>query len=138
VLNSVLDIISKLFDCLTCMTKNTTGHVKEWHDVHNDECPNNGDSQCDCKCKRIVNRKPYRKIKVRDENVPRGYRHDMIVEVWPHGLITLRERGRRRSSSHSIMAGDLYAMLLRWKALAHVAAKKKARAERRRLRKGKR
>jgi|SRR5215471_3517153 len=110
------------------------GKVKNAHNPRNEDCPHNLNATLDCNCKRIVNRKPYRVIRVHDSNVPRGYRHDIIVEVWPNGLIKLRERGRREKSAHGIMAGDLYSMLLRRAALAHVAAKRKARAEKRKLR----
>ena len=112
------------------------GKVKDWHNPRSEDCDHNRDAINDCNCKRIVNRKPYRRIRVYDINVPHGYRHDIIVEVWPNGLIKLRERGRREKSAHGIMAGDLYSMLLRRAALAYVAAKRKARAEKRKLRKG--
>jgi len=112
------------------------GKVRNAHNPRNEDCPHNLDATEDCNCKRIVNRKPYRVIRVHDENVPRGYRNDIIVEVWPNGLIKLRERGRRAKSAHGIMAGDLYSMLLRRHALAIVAAKRKARAEKRKAKKG--
>jgi len=115
-------------------TESSLGKVKDWHYPNNAECRHNADVYEDCTCKRIVNRKPYRRIRVHDEKVPHGYRHDIIVEVWPNGLIKLRERGRREKSAHGVMAGDLYSTLVRRHALAIVAAKRKARAEKRKAR----
>lgn len=118
------------------MTTIKSGRVKEWHNPRNDECPHNQELASDCTCKRIVNRKPYRKVRVYDEKVPHGYRPNIVVEVWPNGLIRLREMGRRDKNAHGIFASDLLPMLVRRRALAELAAKKKARAERRKQKRG--
>jgi hypothetical protein len=76
------------------------GHVKECHNPRNDECPHNFDARFDCTCKsnRVVNRKPFRLVRVslRPEFVEGRMKRQLAVEVYPDGLLRLRESGRRR------------------------------------------
>jgi hypothetical protein len=115
-----------------------TGKVRDWHNPHNDKCPHNRSIECDCACKREVKRKGYTVRRVHDDNVPHGYKSDIVVEIWPNGVLKLRERGRKQSSAVSFMVGDLYVDGVRSRALTALRAKQKARAERRKAKGGKR
>lgn len=45
-------------------------------------------------------------------HVPRGINPEIIVTVYPHGVIGLREARRRRGSEQQIEVGGLYTMLV--------------------------
>lgn len=73
------------------------GHIKGCHDPRNESCPQNADVKFDCACKsaRIVNRKPFKQVRVTDSQVGRGIRPEIVAELWPDGRLVLREAGRR-------------------------------------------
>jgi hypothetical protein len=90
------------------------------HDWHNprafnpdapDFCPHNLDITRDCTCKRKVNRKPYRVVRVSDPTAA-NYQRDgrIVVEVHPNGLLVFRERGRRKQYSTTV--GKIYSNLI--------------------------
>lgn len=123
---------------MTRRAKYTLGHVRDWHDPHNDECAHNRSVECDCQCKRVVNRKGYTVRRVHDETVPHGYKPDIVVAVYPNGVLKLRELGRKESSAVSFQLGDLYATGVRRRALNELATKRKNAREKRKQKKGRR
>ena len=111
-------------------TDNTeTGRVKDWHDPHDEGCPQNYDHRNDCTCKRPMKRKPYRVVKVTDNGVNHNVNPKLILEIYPHnGVIAIREK-RRKKRYYSTTA-DIYSGMVRSAAFAAIAAKKKARKDR--------
>lgn len=105
------------------------GKVRNWHRPANPDCPHNSDIKSDCNCKRIVNRKPFRVVRVHDDNVPYRVNPNLILEIYPHGRIAIREQ--RRSRRYWTSTADIYAWRVRIEALQALAAAKKARAEKR-------
>lgn len=71
-------------------------------------------------------RKPYRTVRVHDENVPHRCKKDIVVEVWPNGVLTFREQGRRSSSALATTAGEIYADLMMRAARRAILEKRKA------------
>lgn len=96
----------------------------DWHSPKNESCPHNADPTEKCRCKRPRKYKPYRVVRVHDDDAPRGVDNRIAVQVWPqNGVIELREYGRRKS--YSITAGELYKRLVWGAALSARAAKKR-------------
>ncbi len=66
---------------------------------HKTGCPQRYESTDECMCDFIKpkkrQRKPYRKVVVKDKNVQRGIREDLILEVHPNGRLVIREKGRK-------------------------------------------
>jgi hypothetical protein len=115
-----------------CMN-NEIGEVKDWHDPRNDECPHNEDAHTDCQCKRPRNKKPYRRVRVTDNGVGHRVNPSLIFEIYPsNGTVVMREKGRKKR--FSIAASDLYRYLMQRAALAHLAAKRRTRADRKKAR----
>lgn len=98
-------------------------NYKDHHDPHND-CPHNHDAEQPCTCKRVLNRKPYRVCKVRDASAPHGIRPQLILSVYPNGMLEIREHGRRMKVQTTL--ADVYARALMHQARAEMNAKRKA------------
>lgn len=109
------------------------GSVKEWHNPRNDECAHNADVARDCECKRPRNKKPYRRVAVTDSGVGHRVNPHLVFEIYRNGTVVLREKGRKKR--FAITAGDVYRIMMQREALAYLNAKRKARAERRKVRK---
>jgi hypothetical protein len=107
----------------------TLGKIRDWHSPHNDECPHNHDVESDCSCKRKVERKPFRTLRLHDSITPnRGHKTspDIIIEAHlQNGLLIFREKGKRTRYETTVV--KIYEGL-RWRA-AMVAAQE-ARAKR--------
>lgn len=116
-------------------TEFSVGKVKDWHNPRNEMCLHNDSAELDCTCKRPVKRKPYRCVRVRDEGVSHRVNPRLIFEIYPDGNLAMREA--RRKIRFYWNAADLYRHLMWRAALAHQNAKRKARAERRKIRRGK-
>lgn len=105
-------------------------NYKDWHNPHNEDCPQNWEyskaGSLDCTCKRKVNRKPFKVIRVHDESVG-GHKvpKDIVLEVHPGGLIRLR--AKRGKTSFDTTAATIYARLLWAEAMKAAKAKKAAR-----------
>lgn len=89
-----------------------------------------------CECKRIRHYKNYRVCRVHDPEVPHGCKKDLIVEVYPHGQIIVREAGRRKINSYATTVGKIYSRLVLNEALAKARAKHQAKKDRKKARKG--
>jgi hypothetical protein len=73
-------------------------------------------------------------VAVTDDGVGHRVNPHLIFEIYPaNGTVALREKGRKKR--FHIYASDLYRYLMQREALRYLAAKKKARAERRKTRK---
>ena len=103
----------------------TTPIIHDWHDPRNEDCDQNRVSFADCTCKRKINRKPYRVVRVSDPTAA-NYQRDgrIVVEVHPNGLLVFRERGRRKAYSTTV--GKIYTGLV-WREAMTLAKAKKAR-----------
>lgn len=108
------------------------GKVKDWHNPHDESCPHNGDVARDCGCKRPRKKKPYRRVVVTDNGVGHRINPNLIFEIYPNGTVALREK--KRKQRFYITASDLYSHLMQRAALAHLAARRKARAAGRKAR----
>lgn len=109
------------------------GKVKDWHNPHDESCPHNGDVARDCGCKRPRKKKPYRRVAVIDNGVGHRINPNLIFEIYPaNGTIALREKNRKQR--FYISASELYSHLMQRAALAHLAARRKARAAGRKAR----
>jgi hypothetical protein len=108
------------------------GKVKEWHNPRDESCPHNGDVARDCECKRPRKKKPYRRVVVTDDGVGHRTNPTLIFEIYPNGTVALREK--KRKQRFYIAASLLYSLLMQRAALAHLAAKRKARADRKKAR----
>lgn len=84
-------------------------------------------------CKRIVKRKPYRRVVVTDNGVGHRVNPILVFEIYRDGTVVLREKGRKKR--FAITAADIYRIMMQREALAYLAAKRKARAARRKARK---
>lgn len=104
------------------------GVIKAWHDPRNYSCANNEDIYKNCTCKRVVNRKPYRVVRVHDGKAPAGVKADIVVEVHPNGRLVFREAKRRRG--YETTAGAVYYRIMAQEARVAAMAKKKARRRR--------
>jgi hypothetical protein len=109
------------------------GNIKDWHKPSNDDCPQNFSLEADCTCKRPVNRKPYRVVRVVDQGVAHNVNPKIVIEVWPNGTLTFREAKRRRKYHAS--TADIYSMLVRRQAIRELAERKQARKLARKARK---
>lgn len=56
-----------------------------------------------------------------------GTSPEMVITIYPGGIIGLRERGRRQKSELTVKAAGLYVQLLRNKVANEKAAKRKGR-----------
>lgn len=110
--------------------------MKDWHEPRDEQCPHNENVERDCTCKRPVNRKPYRRVVVTDNGVGHRVNPVLIFEIYPDGTVALREK--KRKQRFYITASRLYSQMMQSAALAHLAAKRKARADRLKLRKAER
>lgn len=99
--------------------------IHDWHDPYNDVCPQNIDAGNSCTCKRKINRKSYRVMRINDPTAA-NYQRDgrIILEVHPNGLLVLRERGRRKRYETTV--GKIYTGLV-WREAMTLAKAKKAR-----------
>jgi hypothetical protein len=112
---------------------NEIGIVKDWHDPRDENCPHNGNVEADCQCKQPRKRKPYRRVAVTDNGVGHRVNPNLVFEIYPsNGTVCLREKGRKKR--FCISASDLYRYLIQRAALAHLVAKRKARADRKKAR----
>lgn len=103
--------------------------IHDWHDPRNELCGQNQHLDANCTCKRKVNRKPYRVVRVSDPTAA-NYQRDgrIVVEVHPNGLLVFRERNRRKTYSTTV--GKIYSNLLWHEAMTLAKAKKAARRAR--------
>jgi len=111
------------------------GKVKEWHNPRDESCPHNLDVARDCECKQPRKRKPYRRVAVTDNGVGHRVNPHLIFEIYPNGTVALREK--KRKQRFFIFASDLYRYLMQREALRHLAAKRKAKADRNKARRAK-
>lgn len=107
----------------------------DWHQPHDDGCPNNNDPMKPCTCKRPLHRKPYKVCRVHDNKVPHGISPDIIMETHPNGLLVFREKGRR--TRYETTAGQIFAGLVRKAGYDAAAAKRQARRNKRAARRNK-
>lgn len=115
---------------------NEIGKVKDWHDPRDEDCPQNGNVALDCGCKQPRNRKPYRRVVVRDNGVGHRVNPVLVFEIYPDGTVAMREK--KRKQRFYTTASILYSRLMLQAAQAHLAAKRKARSERKKARKERR
>lgn len=104
----------------------STPIIHDWHDPRNESCEQNRHPiEGHCTCKRKVNRKSYRVMRVNDPTAA-NYQRDgrIILEVHPNGLLVLRERGRRKRYETTV--GKIYTGLV-WREAMTLAKAKKAR-----------
>lgn len=111
------------------------GAVKDWHSPHNEDCHHNFDINADCTCKRPRKKKPFRSVRVHDENVGRRVNPNIILEIYPNGAIALREQ--RRKMRYWTTAADIYSWRIWQEGLKAVAAQRAKRKANRLARKGK-
>ncbi len=112
------------------------GTIKPWHDPHDADCQQNFNVRADCSCKRIVNRKAYRVVRVNDRSVSHGIRPRFVAEIWPDGRLVIREQGRKLRVETTL--GAVYEGCLMREARRAMAVKQAARKARRLERKAKR
>lgn len=106
------------------------GRVRDWHSPRNNDCAHNMSPGSDCCCKRPVNRKPFRVVRVNDTSVDMHKISGRIVaELHPNGILVLREAGRRKRYVTTL--GTIYAKLVWHEAITAAKAKKQARKARR-------
>jgi hypothetical protein len=101
------------------------GHVKECHKPSNDRCPHNTDPKFDCTCKsgRVVERKPYREIRVQDASVKmHSISGNIVCRIFDNGLLVMREKGKRRTYETTI--GAVYTGRVWSEAMAKAREKK--------------
>lgn len=106
-------------------------NYKEHHDPHNVECRHNFLADNPCSCKRKLNRKPFRVVKVHDNSAGQGCRKQFVVEVHPGGSLVIREHGRTRKSSVEVTIASVYERALMLRARAIIANKAREKADRR-------
>lgn len=108
----------------------SVGHVRDWHSPHNEDCAHNMTPAADCSCKRKVNRKPFRVLRVNDVSVKmHKVSGRIIAESYPNGLLILREHGKR--TRYETTLGAVLTGLIWRDAMAKAKAKKAARKARR-------
>lgn len=116
---------------------NELGHVKvTCHDPRNERCAHNLDPRFDCQCRgqRLGVRKPFKVVRVHDENVARRTRPDLVWEIYQNtGAITLREKGKRRR--YTATTADIFQWLLRREAMRYLGMKAANKAARKKARK---
>lgn len=108
------------------------GTVKDWHNPRDESCPHNENVERDCECKRPRNKKPYRRVVVTDNGVGHRVNPTLVFEIYPDGTVAMREK--KRKVRFYIKASRLYSYMMQWAAQEHLAAKRKAKAERRKER----
>ena len=71
--------------------------IHAWHSPQNSLCAQNADIDAACTCKRVVERKPYRVVRIHERNPPHRVSDKLVVKLWPDGRMEIREHGRRFS-----------------------------------------
>lgn len=109
------------------------GKVKDWHNPRNENCENNRFATLNCTCKRIRKRSPFKRVVVHDASAGHNVNPNIVLEIWPkNGVLVLREK--RRRTSVSTTTAEVYAWLVRRRALAATTARREARKQAKRLR----
>jgi hypothetical protein len=91
----------------------------------------------DCACKKPRKKKPYRRVVVIDNGVGHRVNPNLVYEIYcSNGTVALREKGRKKR--FWIKSAELYSYLMWRDAQAHLATKRKAKAERRKERRARR
>lgn len=112
--------------------KKEPAKLRSWHRPSNDECAQNQNVDLDCSCKK--NRKPYRVVRVHAKDVNHGVNPDISIEIFPDGVLKLREARRSKASAKVTTIGELYAQLTRRDALTALKKRNAERAQRRKVR----
>jgi len=112
---------------------NDPGKVKDWHDPHDETCPQNINFALDCACKRPRKKKPFRAVRVHDEGVGRRVNPNIVLEIYHNGAVALREL--RRKKRYWTTAADIYSWRIWQEGLKAAALQRQKRKERKLARK---